>query len=350
MIKEYEYFDSEKLQKSVSDLSQKAGIPANFTLKPIAGGRNNRVFLICYNDDKKLLLKAYFEHPNDSRNRVKAEYSFLNFAWNKVKCVPKPIAADFQNKIALYEFIEGRKLSVKDIKENRVKEASDFYIEINKYKNAEEAKNLPVASEACFSIKEHIGAVNRRIGRLKKIDGNSESNLRAISFINNELLAEWNKTTGHLNKFIDKFNINPNEKISKDETCISPSDFGYHNAILNNSNKLIFIDFEYAGCDDPAKMACDFFCQPEVPVPFRYFDSFIEAVAGRTANPEKLKQKIDILLPLYKIKWCCILLNEFLEMGSERRNFAYATDDYEKEKIKQLEKARKYLESIEFKS
>lgn len=346
MMLEPKYFESNKFKEIVSELSKKSSLTSEFNIKAIEGGRNNRVFYIAYQDETKALLKAYFQHPMDTRDRLKAEYSFMNFAWDKVKCVPKPIAADFQNKLGLYEFIDGCRLSQTDINENRIKEALDFFIEVNKYKDTEEAKNLPIASEARFSIKEHIDTVNRRIEKLKKVSNDSEVNHKAMLFIENELLPEWNKAIEHLNKSIDKFNINPNEKISKYETCISPSDFGYHNAILNNDNKLIFIDFEYAGWDDPAKMVCDFFCQYEIPVPVKYFDYFVETVASRLENPEKLKQRVITLLPLYKIKWCCILLNEFLDTESNRRAFAYGEIDLNRLKTNQLEKVRKYLKNF----
>ena len=43
---------------------------------------------------------------------------------------------------------------------------------------------------------------------------------------------------------------------------IISSDFGFHN-VINKNNKLFFIDFEYAGLDDPIKLICDFYCQPD---------------------------------------------------------------------------------------
>ena len=348
MINSREYFASENFHASLLDLSKKAGLPTEFGLKPLKGGRNNRVFCFDYENGAKALLKAYFQHSMDTRDRLKAEYSFIRFAWDKVKCVPKTIAADFQNKLGLYEFIDGRRLSQTDINENKIKEALDFFIKINKHKNTEEAKNLQIASEACFSIKEHMDTVNKRIEKLKKIKGESEADKKAMFFINNELSEKWNKTLKHIYNCIDKFKLNSNEKISNNETCISPSDFGFHNAILNKNNKLIFIDFEYAGWDDPAKMVCDFFCQPEVQVPLKYFNLFVKIVGNNTPNPEKLKHRILTLLPLYKIKWCCILLNEFLDVSSERRNFAYGKTDFDMIKLEQLRKAKKYLESDKF--
>src|SRR5690606_1492036 len=39
---------------------------------------------------------------------------------------------------------------------------------------------------------------------------------------------------------------------------LSPSDFGFHNMLRRDDGSLAFIDFEYFGWDDPAKLAADF--------------------------------------------------------------------------------------------
>ena len=47
------------------------------------------------------------------------------------------------------------------------------------------------------------------------------------------------------------------------------------------------------------------------------------------------------MLPVYRIKWCCILLNDFLDVDSKRRDFANGIS--EDLKARQLEKAKSYL-------
>ena len=123
---------------------------------------------------------------------------------------------------------------------------------------------------------------------------------------------------------------------------LSPSDFGFHNAILEKNNTLRFIDFEYAGWDDPAKLVCDFFCQPEVPVPLTYFEAVTHFIAGKASNPPDLWSRIDLLFPVYHLKWCTIILNDFLPVGNARRRFARQPNVTDR-KIKQLEKVRYYF-------
>ena len=120
------------------------------------------------------------------------------------------------------------------------------------------------------------------------------------------------------------------------QRVVSPSDFGFHNCLVTDAG-LRFIDFEYAGWDDPAKMACDFFYQPEVPVPQPFLPGFIERVEA----------VVRLLLPVYGVKWCCIMLNEFLPMGDTRRAFARADISLESRRADQLRKVEAALARLE---
>jgi len=233
----------------------------------------------------------------------------------------------------LYQFIEGRKLTKKEVNQEFINQALDFFINLNKHKESPKAKELPNASESCFNINEHIKTIERRVNRLKDIDTPSKINKEAISFAE-ELSKRWDTILSEAEELIKKNSLDKDEIVEK---CLSPSDFGFHNAILDKNNDLFFIDFEYAGWDDPAKMVCDFFCQPEIPVHIEYLDNFLNQVFQN----EKDKIRTRILLPIYRIKWCCIMLNEFLKEGSNRRSFAHGNS--EKKKEIQLKKAKEYF-------
>ena len=87
------------------------GLPGTFTLNRLHGGANNRVFRVDL-DDKKLLLKFYFRHPDDQRDRLGTEFGFLEFAWSKgLRCIPKPLGLDRKFGLGLYEYVEGALLS-----------------------------------------------------------------------------------------------------------------------------------------------------------------------------------------------------------------------------------------------
>ncbi|MFX9699951.1 hypothetical protein ABTP10_19680, partial [Acinetobacter baumannii] len=49
--------------------------------------------------------------------------------------------------------------------------------------------------------------------------------------------------------------------------CLSPSDFGFHNAVQRPEGQIVFVDFEYFGWDDPVKLTCDFMLHPGMDLP-----------------------------------------------------------------------------------
>ena len=53
-----------------------------------------------------------------------------------------------------------------------------------------------------------------------------------------------------------------------------------------------------------------------------------------------------LLLPAYQIKWCCIMLNDFLGADQLRRDFALDPAAAETRKQSQLAKAREALKRV----
>ena len=54
----------------------------------------------------------------------------------------------------------------------------------------------------------------------------------------------------------------------------------------------------------------------------------------------------DRLLPVYRVKWVCIMLNEFLPVGGSRRAFAGSAAEHDARKAAQLVKARAALGAV----
>ena len=175
---------------------------------------------------------------------------------------------------------------------------------------------------------------------MREVNPSDAADRDAVNFVRNELSPSWEKVCEGVVKLSRDLGIEMDEDIPLEDRCISPSDFGFHNAILNKDDTLVFIDFEYAGWDDPAKMVCDFFCQPEVPVPMEYFSRFFYETRISLNEPEYFANRVNLLFPVYKIKWCCIILNDFLPVDNERREYAFGNND---RRELQLNKARKAL-------
>lgn len=333
-----------QLENSVQALLTETGFSENFVLRVLNGGANNRIFRLESNRFS-LLLKVYFQDPHD---RLRAEFSFARFAWdNGVRSLPEPIVCDTSNHFALYEFVPGRCLEPHEVNGTMVEQALRFYHEINRFRTQSKAQNLLRASEACFSIAEHFSCVEKRIEDLRHINETSRVDHDALIFVKTELSKAWSNVSDSVRRRCHEIKLPLESKIQEQDQRLSPSDFGFHNVIIRNDSRLCFIDFEYAGWDDPAKMVCDFFCQPAVPVPPQYHGTFANSIILDLTEPNLHIERIAMLLPVYQIKWCCIMLNEFGPTGSARRCFAKGSRNQEEEKAKQLEKARRALNNLD---
>jgi hypothetical protein len=110
--------------------------------------------------------------------------------------------------------------------------------------------------------------------------------------------------------------------------------------------RLRFFDFEYAGWDDPAKLLCDFRCQVELPVPPPLWQEFLVKILELLPHADRVAWRVKWLLPVYQLKWCCIVLNEFLPEGQARRRFSAVDRAGQRQPDMQLPKARQLLEQV----
>jgi hypothetical protein len=167
-----------------------------------------------------------------------------------------------------------------------------------------------------------------------------------VGFVAEELAPAWQSVLAAARAHAAAAGLTHDRPLDPADRCVSPSDFGFHNALREPDGRLRFIDFEYAGWDDPAKLVCDFFCQPAVPAPPGAFDRFAAAVGRRSAEPAALVARTNLLLPVYRVKWVCIMLNEFLPVGGSRRAFAGSAAEHDARKAAQLGKARAALAAV----
>jgi hypothetical protein len=269
----------------------------------LSGGINNDVYRVDA-QTQSFVLKSYPALETGARDRMKAEVEFLQYA-NKVapSFVPRLIDFDFHKRVVLMEFIEGETfIDGQSLSENQVRDAVCFFEILNR--NRETAKKFVSmdAAEGFLKLTDHLNNVEQRISKLTTrhlpIDSTGKS-----SRLLNRLTEEYSTVRQITLTSIARGRTN--DEILLDQRCVSTSDFGFHNAIQTKSG-VKFIDFEFAGWDDPAKASLDFVLQPRVPV---------HAKATRLINTltnqleERDKARMNLLGAILRIKWLCIILS-----------------------------------------
>jgi len=312
----------------------------------IGGGRNSLVFRLRTADGRTFALKSYFRHRGDSRDRLGTEFDCLQLLRDHgFTNVPRPVAASRRHGFALYEFIAGSKPNRPTAKD--ISAVVDLLDQLRRLSTVPDLPTIGAASEACFSPQAMVEVLHRRLDRLSGGEG-SEKNLAALRrFLDEEFSPALKRFTTWSRSHLRRGGVAFGRELPRAERTLSPSDFGFHNALRRRGGELVFLDFEYFGWDDPAKMIVDFLLHPARPVPARLKRRFLTEMLQRFSDWPGLRGRVEAVYPLFALKWCLILLNEFLPADFQRRQFARAAaGDRDAAQRRQLNRSRRLLQRL----
>lgn len=291
------------LKDATAELAATAGFVGELGMQRLRVHGQNRVFRVDVGG-ATLLLKRYFPGTGERRDRLRAEFSFSRFAWSQgVRVIPEPIAADYTRHMALFAFVEGTRAAAAPVTAAAIAAAVAFIAHINRDRAGLSARALPLAFGGLFSIAEHIAAIGSRLIELRERAEGLHLDSFACELIDARLRPAWASVAATLGDCPDP---------PAAERCLSPSDFGFHNAIIDAAGQLVFHDFEYAGWDDPARIVAELFAQPQVPIARQLFMPFAQGIGAALGLSQGFAERAARLLPLYRVYNCCALLTEIL--------------------------------------
>jgi len=306
------------------------------SVEKLEGRGNSSVYKLSFNTKNNIFLKDYPNLLIDSRPRLLTEVGALNLVKNLNK-TPKVIAFDELQNIALYEWINGQ--SITKIKDGHITQALDF---IESIQGLKEKNSCALASEACLSANQLLSQIRFRLDRLLKVNNNNLNDFLIFTF--QPLLKQvWNRSK----KNWPGKNIEKNLPISMQ--VFSPSDFGFHNAILKDSGEIVFLDFEYFGRDDPVKLLADFIWHPGMKLNKSQKVGWLKGAISIFDGDTEILSRYKSAWPMYGLKWALIVLNEFLEDGWKKRTHAseILMNSHQQKIAIQLNKAKNICEEIQ---
>ncbi|MBQ6599899.1 MAG: aminoglycoside phosphotransferase family protein [Lentisphaeria bacterium] len=281
--------------EAVQNLLASTGENGPFELHQLEGGRNNRAFRV-QTARNTYFLKAFYPESAKMRHTFLRETGFLRYAGEiGLSRVARLMATDPEHFLLLSEFVPGKKYAGQ-VTDAAIQTAAAWIRELNR---SAALPDLEQAADSCRCNEDHFSGVRKRLQRFFDLDRTE------------------------LNPLLQYFEceLNKLEKISQPECrrqIVSPSDFGFHN-VLRSNGQLYFVDFEYAGLDDPAKLICDFFCQPDFLISLAFLPSFVKAAFPDEPN---LLERVEVLLGVHRIKWACILMNPLLPDRAKARQYS----------------------------
>ncbi|MDC1280942.1 hypothetical protein N8Z28_01510, partial [bacterium] len=264
----------------------------------IKKGGNSNVYKLQDYKNNLLLLKEYPNDPLEIKSRLKNELDALKLLYD-FENVPTIINYNHSMDLLILEYIKGR--TIKKITHQNLFDALIFVEQLYKLSNN---KSYSLATEACLNANELVNQIDKRFIKFKLTQN------KDLQKIITKLFKLYEIVRKRAYELWPKYNINKNLK--KKFLTFSPSDFGFHNAILNEKNKLKFIDFEYFGLDDPVKLISDFLWHPGMELTEKQKITFTTDFYRIFKKDKYLKQRLNAAFSLYGIRWGLIILNNFI--------------------------------------
>ena len=314
----------------------------------IGGGRNSRVYKILLGTGEEFAVKQYYADGNGECERMMREFRTLEFLWGSgIRSVPRPVKIDYKGCQGVYEFVRGSIPNTDSLDREDINQAVKFLIGLHRLSSASGGKEQPWASEAFVSLTTIVDGIGQRLSRL--IEGSRSSSVfsEVSFFLNSVFTPVFNQIVGDVGR-----QVGESPEIVGGTVTLSPSDFGFHNVLRKGDGQLTFVDFEHFGYDDPVKLVADISLHPHSAMQFddRLKRSLITSLSEYFGSFDQFfSERLSLFWPIFCLKWCMILLNEFDTEALARRKHALAGREYFVARAPeiQLEKARKMLDKVE---
>lgn len=325
-------------------------MPAGTDVSPLGGGRNSQVFLLKPPGREPLVFKRYFVDPRDKRDRQGTEARALKFLEQSgVTQSPLLLTLDTDRQATMLSFVAGEKVTSPTVEDMRL--AAAFMVRLIELSGTEEAAGAGFnpASEAFFSASGVLDNIEMRLARFTEVGDECSLCKELTDYLDGELRPAFERYREACEVKLSAAGMSMEEDIPEAWRILSPSDFGLHNAVRRPDGGLSFFDYEYFGWDDPSKTLADFCMHPGMNLPEEMQLRFLKIVLPELEKLGYQRARAEAMFPLFGIKWCCILLNEFVPREAARRSFAQTerTEGHDRVLTTQLDKARSLLKSLE---
>jgi hypothetical protein len=290
----------------------------------LPGGANNRLYELVAADGGRLLLKAYFP---DERDRLGREFGTLAFLCGRGFAeLPRALVRGDKQRYGVYSFEEG---AVRRGAELSVAEAvaiARFWAELHRLGPDDVEVDLPRAISGCFSVRDNLEVIRTRLR-----DFLASPSLRSypelIAFVaETPVAAEIESLIATALSGLPRREIDA--VLPRSAWRLTNGDSGPHNVLLRPDSRICVLDWEYAGWEDPVRMAVEFVShigavgmRPEVR---RAFLGTYAAAAGLTDRDLRRLRQTELL---YAINWAAVHLTGMTETKLASRRFALADFD-----------------------
>jgi hypothetical protein len=289
--------------------------------RPLLSSGNNRICKIEMKSGQKYVVKQYLQLKGDSRPRLKAEFEHLKALWEVgFRNIPQTFAREESR--AVYSLIEG--MSIKIVGSGEMAKVLSFLTRLSDDSSKLSGFSILPGSDSRICLGDYIDQVEKRYDRIIWGAKNSEWEKEIHEFMTQSILPHKEFI---FNKFYDSIEClgwDAQRPFQENEQMFCPSDLGFHNILsdTHNQGELFFLDFEYSGWDDPAKLLADFFHHVGQQVSWEHKWYLLEQFAAHRKQDPDFMRRWETIVDLIGLEWVLIVLNVIDPNEMERKRFA----------------------------
>lgn len=228
----------------------------------LGGGGNSQVNKFVLASGRVIAVKSYYPQCADWRERMDAEFgAYILLHRNQINCVPRPVAVDELSRSAVFSFEDGRKIKADEAGSNEFGCFAAFAARLQDLSMQHKLADYRPAKAHCLWADAIEDQIRARLEKLETVEITDHASKEMLLFLEQQLRPFYAEICCWRSKELQKAGKD-NYALKLGEWTLSPSDFGLHNALVREDGSFVFLDFEYFGRDDPAKMVADFMLHP----------------------------------------------------------------------------------------
>jgi len=319
-------------------LNQCEGIPKKH-LECSDGGNHQSFILFMAN-------RHFFVKLSSPQNvkKLENEYKALKLLQkNSFDCVPEALFFSYEHAFLLQSYIDGVK--VKTINEAYLNQFVFFIKKLEKL-----SVDFSFASQCRRNLVDYTLAIDERLESIiDGIDKRKETYpclVKIQELIENKIIPVKQLIFTRFYQNIDSSGLSEQKVFLASEMILNPSDFGFHNALLSDADSLYFIDFEYFGWDDKAKLICDFIHHLGHNLSLEQKLYFLNSLKREGILTQSLMNRVNLVLDLIGLEWVLIALNIVQEDKITQKELAFSGLNLEQIVQIQYDKAEEMIESF----
>lgn len=276
-------------------------------LNKLKGGINSAVYSITIDGKPLGVLKKYPDDPKRDRRANEAKFlKFLNIALpNKA---PRLLDTLPSENISLLEWIEGKGNS--ELQVNDTDQFTEFQLAIDKFKSIDQAKQIDLAADSVLCPNDLITQMRSRLSQFYQIQLPEQVHY----FLSKEFEPYLDSSIQNTIEIYKRLHIDIDERLSHQFQTLIASDLGTHNTIRRPNGRLVFIDFEFAGWDDPITAIANFTLHPGMKPGNKLRKPFVENLLHHFKYYPHIVERYHAMLPLFGLRWCLIMLNSLRQI------------------------------------